>query len=52
VPLMIMLMLMSMNKAVVGKFVLPRYLRALGWAGAGVMLLASVAFIASAIRGH
>lgn len=52
VPLMIMLMVMSMKKAVVGKFVLPTYLRALGWVGTGVMLLASVAFIASAIRGH
>ena len=52
VPLMLMLMLMSMKEAVVGKFVLPTYLRALGWAATGVMLLASLAFIATAIQGQ
>jgi len=52
VPLMLMLMLMSMKKAVVGQFVLPAYLRVLGWAATGVMLVASLAFIASAIRGQ
>ena len=52
VPLMLVLMLMSMKKAVVGKFVLPMYLRALGWVATGVMLLASLAFVASALRGQ
>jgi Mn2+/Fe2+ NRAMP family transporter len=51
VPLMLMLMLMSMKKAAVGKFVLPGYLRVLGWAATGVMLIASLGFMASAIRG-
>jgi NRAMP (natural resistance-associated macrophage protein)-like metal ion transporter len=51
VPLMLMLMLMSMKKAAVGKFVLPAYLRLLGWVATGVMLIASLGFMASAIHG-
>jgi Mn2+/Fe2+ NRAMP family transporter len=50
VPLMLMLMLMSTRKAVVGKFVLPRYLRALGWTATAIMLLASLGFIISALQ--
>jgi NRAMP (natural resistance-associated macrophage protein)-like metal ion transporter len=52
VPLMFMLMLMSTKKAVVGKFALPPYLRAAGWAATAVMLLASLGFLATAMRGR
>jgi NRAMP (natural resistance-associated macrophage protein)-like metal ion transporter len=51
VPLMIMLMMMSGNKAIVGKFSLPPYLRVAGWAATAVMFVASLAFIVSGIRG-
>jgi Mn2+/Fe2+ NRAMP family transporter len=51
VPLMVMLMLMSANSAVVGKFSPPPYLRVAGWAATAVMLVASLAFIISGIRG-
>jgi NRAMP (natural resistance-associated macrophage protein)-like metal ion transporter len=50
-PVMAMLMVMSASKPVVGKFTLPLYLRIVGWAATGVMLLASVAFLASVVRG-
>jgi NRAMP (natural resistance-associated macrophage protein)-like metal ion transporter len=48
VPLMIVLMLVSDNASVVGKFRLPIYLRVLGWTAAGVMFLASGVFLVSA----
>jgi len=51
VPLMVMLMIMSANAAIVKEFSLPVYLRIVGWAATVVMLLASLAFIASSIRG-
>ncbi len=51
VPLMVMLMIMSANAAIVKQFSLPVYLRVVGWAATVVMLLASLAFIASSIRG-
>jgi len=51
VPLMVMLMIMSANAAIVKEFSLPVYLRVVGWAATVVMLLASLAFIASSIRG-
>jgi NRAMP (natural resistance-associated macrophage protein)-like metal ion transporter len=51
VPLMVMLMIMSANTAIVKEFSLPVYLRIVGWAATVVMLLASLAFIASSIRG-
>lgn len=51
VPLMVMLMIMSANAAIVKEFSLPVYLRVVGWTATTVMLLASVAFIASGIRG-
>jgi NRAMP (natural resistance-associated macrophage protein)-like metal ion transporter len=51
VPLMAMLMIMSANAAIVKEFSLPVYLRVVGWAAMVVMLLASLAFIASGIRG-
>jgi Mn2+/Fe2+ NRAMP family transporter len=51
VPLMMMLMIMSANAAIVKEFSLPVYLRVVGWAATVVMLLASLAFIGSGIRG-
>jgi NRAMP (natural resistance-associated macrophage protein)-like metal ion transporter len=51
VPLMVMLMIMSANAAIVKEFSLPMYQRVVGWAATVVMLLASLAFIASSIRG-
>ncbi|MGC1583262.1 MAG: divalent metal cation transporter, partial [Candidatus Acidiferrales bacterium] len=51
VPLMVMLMIMSANEAIVGKFSLSRYLRVAGWIATTVMFLASAAFIVSGIRG-
>jgi NRAMP (natural resistance-associated macrophage protein)-like metal ion transporter len=51
VPLMVMLMIMSANAAIVKEFSLPVYLRVVGWAATVVMLLASLAFIASCVRG-
>lgn len=47
VPLMIVLMLVSDNARVVGKFRVPAYLRILGWTAAGVMFLASGVFLTS-----
>jgi NRAMP (natural resistance-associated macrophage protein)-like metal ion transporter len=51
VPLMVMLMIMSGNTAIAKEFSLPAFLRIVGWAATVVMLLASLAFIGSAIRG-
>jgi NRAMP (natural resistance-associated macrophage protein)-like metal ion transporter len=51
VPLMVMLMIMSANKVIVGKFSLPRSLRIVGWSATIVMFLASLAFIVSGIKG-
>ena len=51
VPLMAMLMVMSANKAIVGKFVLPTYLRVIGWSATIVMFLASLAFLVSGLGG-
>jgi hypothetical protein len=51
VPLMVMLMIMSANTAIVKEFSLPVHVRIVGCAARVVMLLASLAFIASGIRG-
>jgi NRAMP (natural resistance-associated macrophage protein)-like metal ion transporter len=51
VPLMVMLMIMSANSAIVGKFPLPAHLHIIGWIATGVMLLASLAFIVSGVHG-
>lgn len=50
VPLMVMLMIMSVNTKVVGKFCITPYLRTMGWIATAVMLVASVGFIASSFR--
>ena len=47
VPLMLVLMLMSRHKKIVGEFRLPRLLRVLGWAATAVMLLATAGFFVS-----
>jgi NRAMP (natural resistance-associated macrophage protein)-like metal ion transporter len=49
VPLMFLLMLMSRNKTIVGKFTLPGYLSAVGWIATIVMFLASVFFTVSSL---
>jgi len=44
-------MIISANAAIVKEFSLPTHLRIVGWAATVVMLLASLAFIGSRIRG-
>jgi NRAMP (natural resistance-associated macrophage protein)-like metal ion transporter len=51
VPLMVILMLMSVNRAIVGKFVLPTYLRVIGWIATAIMFLASAGFLATRFLG-
>jgi NRAMP (natural resistance-associated macrophage protein)-like metal ion transporter len=52
-PLMALLLTMSTNRAVIGEFKLPVYLRIVGWTATLVMLLASMAFLVSLARsGH
>ena len=48
VPLMFLLMLISEKRAIVGKFVLPPYLRVIGWIATGVMLIALLGFLSTA----
>jgi Mn2+/Fe2+ NRAMP family transporter len=48
-PLMVILVLMSSSRVVVGNFTLPVYLRIVGWAATGVMLVASVGFLTTQI---
>jgi len=50
VPLMFLLMLISEKRAIVGKFVLPLYLRVVGWIATGVMLIASLGFLITALH--
>jgi len=50
VPLMVMLMIMSANIKIVGKFPLTRYLRTMGWIATAVMLIASLGFLISSLR--
>ncbi len=47
VPIMVVLMHMAGNKAMMGRFVIGRRLRALGWLATIVMAAASVAFLGS-----
>ena len=51
VPLMVMLMLISNNPKVVGKFPLPLYLRLVGWIATVCMFISSLAFLISEVRG-
>jgi NRAMP (natural resistance-associated macrophage protein)-like metal ion transporter len=48
-PLMVILVLMSSNRLVVGKFTLPVYLRIAGWGATAVMLVASFGFLTTQI---
>jgi Mn2+/Fe2+ NRAMP family transporter len=50
VPLMILLMIMSANSKIVGKFALTSYLRTMGWIATSIMLLASLGFMFSVFR--
>lgn len=50
VPMMFLLMLVSQKPAIVGKFVLPRYLRVVGWVATGVMVVASLGFLVTTMQ--
>ena len=50
VPLMVMLMLMSANPKIRGKFTLPLYVSIAGWAATGAMLAAALGLAINAIR--
>jgi Mn2+/Fe2+ NRAMP family transporter len=52
VPLMFLLMSMATNRVVVGKFVLPSYLKILGWIATVVMLLACLGFLLFSVHGR
>jgi NRAMP (natural resistance-associated macrophage protein)-like metal ion transporter len=43
-PLMVVMLLVATNSQVMGKLVLPRWLRVVGWLAAAVMLVATVGF--------
>jgi NRAMP (natural resistance-associated macrophage protein)-like metal ion transporter len=51
VPLMLILMLMSRNRSVVGEFSPSRYVQIVGWFATLVMAAASAAFIISGLNG-
>jgi Mn2+/Fe2+ NRAMP family transporter len=51
VPIMILIMMVSANRALMGKFRVLGPVRALGWAATGVMTLASTAFLISLFGG-
>ena len=44
-PIMSLMMVMGCNRRVMGKFVLPRYLRILGWSAALIMTVAALAML-------
>jgi Mn2+/Fe2+ NRAMP family transporter len=50
VPLMFFLMIISSKSQIVGEFVLPTYLRVLGWVATTVMAAASLAFLLTSIQ--
>lgn len=52
VPLMVVLMMISGDKRIIGKFRLPGYLRVFGWIATAVMFAASLAFFATSLGGH
>ena len=51
-PVMAIMMLLGSNSRVMGNFTLPSYLRITGWLATFVMLLASVAMVATLLRGR
>jgi NRAMP (natural resistance-associated macrophage protein)-like metal ion transporter len=52
VPLMVVLMIVSENKRIVGEFQLPKYLRVVGWIATAFMLAASLALVTTALASH
>lgn len=51
VPLMVVLMIMSSNRAIEVAFPLAPHLRLVGWVARAVMLVAALALIISEVRG-
>jgi len=49
-PVMALMMVMARNRKIMGKFTLPGYLEAVGWAGTIAMFLASVAFLVTTLK--
>jgi Mn2+/Fe2+ NRAMP family transporter len=47
VPVMALMMILARNPKVMGNFMLPKYLRVVGWVATAAMLLAAVGMIAS-----
>jgi NRAMP (natural resistance-associated macrophage protein)-like metal ion transporter len=50
VPFMFLLMLISMNPVIIGKFRLPLYLRSIGWIATSLMTMASLGFLVAAFQ--
>ncbi|HEX2581906.1 MAG TPA: Nramp family divalent metal transporter [Dongiaceae bacterium] len=51
VPVMAMMLVMGSSGKVMGKFILPRWLRVLGWLATAVMALAAIAMIVTSFWG-
>jgi NRAMP (natural resistance-associated macrophage protein)-like metal ion transporter len=49
VPVMVMMMVLTQNPKIMGKFTLPPYLRWVGWLATAVMLLASLGLIITSV---
>jgi Mn2+/Fe2+ NRAMP family transporter len=49
VPVMAMMMFISSNKRIIGKFVVTGILRAVGWLATGIMAAASIGMVATSI---
>jgi Mn2+/Fe2+ NRAMP family transporter len=47
-PVMGLMMLLASNRKVVGRLILPVYLKVLGWAGAAAMALAAIGVFVTA----
>jgi Mn2+/Fe2+ NRAMP family transporter len=44
-PLMVVIMVMASSRTVMGKFVIPRYLKCMGWIAAAVMFCAGAGVV-------
>lgn len=49
-PVMALMMVMARNRKIMGRFTLPVYLEAVGWAGTIAMFLASIAFLVTSLK--
>jgi Mn2+/Fe2+ NRAMP family transporter len=49
-PVMALVMLLTQNRKVMGRFTLPLYLKVLGWMGAAGMCAAAAAFLVGVFR--